>query len=122
MPAIAPLLRTGLDSGAAVPEEVASESEEVLDGVLEAAVSIEDVPVDPVPLLGAFGFKFVYASQSGFGAARGHSSAKQMEYSWPLTSGAQRTLYLAFINVSRVSASSSENPKYLLATVSWFMK
>lgn len=117
MPAIAPLLKVGLEADESVTEEVGSVLEAVSDGVFEAAVLADGVAVDVVPLLAAFGFKSLYASQSGFGAASGQSSAKQMEYSWPLTAGAQRTLYRAFMNVSRVSASSSEKPKYLLATV-----
>lgn len=36
--------------------------------------------------------------------------------------GEHRTLYLAFIAVSRVEASVSEKPKNLLAVVSWSMK
>lgn len=80
MPAIAPLLRVGLEAEVPVPEEAGSVLEAVPEGVCEAVVLVDDAAVGPVPLLAAFGFRSLYASQSGSGAASGHSSAKQMEY------------------------------------------
>jgi len=85
------------------------------------------------PVLFPAGWRFTYAAQSGYfsvvscksmpvepwegllevltlGAASGHSGAWQSEKSWPLTAGAQRTLYREFMKVSSVEASVSEKP------------
>ena len=70
----------------------------------------------------ASGVKLAYAAQSGLGSASGQSWARQREYSWPSTCGAHRLLYLAFMKVSMVWASSSEKPNTWLAIVNCSMK
>lgn len=70
------------------------------------AVADEVVP----EVLDARGWMLSYASQSGLGSARGHSSFKQMESSLPLTAGAHLLLYMVFMSVSFSNASSEEKP------------
>lgn len=113
MPLLAVVEEAGLDVGWVEDEDV---------GVVEDVGGEVLLGAEPPVVLLSPGPIFTYASQSGLGAASGHSVAWQREYSCPSMGGAQRTLYRAFRNVLKVLASSSEKPAYLLDMMSWSMK
>lgn len=108
---MAPEDKSGLLLGAVEEGELVVGWLEDVDVVEEVGCEVPSVAVADPPLPVLFpGPRFTYASQSGLGAASGHSGAWQMEYNCPLIAGAQRTLYRELKNVLRVLASSLENP------------
>lgn len=117
MPAMAPPDRLEEDPpgggvGAGV-EDVAVEDVAVEDVVEDTGVvgsTGVGVLLWAVELVRPYGCTLEYTSHWASGAARGHSFARQMEYSWPSTGGEHRILYLAFIKAESVAASVSEKP------------